>query len=72
MSAAGWKFVWIGPEVCDQGDLAVVGELEEAQTWLRAFWPGDLDPAGCALAFADDALHGQGPVVGEASTLNLT
>ena len=66
MSAAGRKFVWLGPEVGDQGDLAVVGEIEEAQAGLGAFWPGELDPAGCALAFADDSLHGEVPVVGEA------
>jgi hypothetical protein len=66
MSAAGWKFVGIGPEVGDQGDLAVVGEIEEAQAGLGAFWPGELGPAGCVLAFADDPLHGEVPVVGEA------
>src|SRR6476660_9560859 len=66
MSAAGRKCVWLGPEVGDQGDLAVVGEIEEAQAGLAASWPGDLDPAGCALAFADDSLHGEVPVVREA------
>jgi hypothetical protein len=30
MSAVGRKLVWLGPEVGDQGDLAVVGEIEEA------------------------------------------
>ena len=59
MSAAGWNFVWLGPEVGDQDDLAVVGEIEEAQAGLGAFWPGELDPAGCALAFADYPLHGE-------------
>src|SRR3984885_11547807 len=64
MSAAGWKFIWIGPEVGDQSDLAVVGEIEEAQAGLGAFWPGELGPAGCVLAFADDPLHGEVPDVG--------
>ena len=46
MSAAGWKLVWLGPEVGDQGDLAVFVELEEAQAGLRALLPGERDPAG--------------------------
>jgi hypothetical protein len=66
MSAAGWEFVWLGPEVGDHGDLAVVGEIEEAQAGLGAFWPSELDPAGCVPAFADDSLHGEVPVVTEA------
>ena len=66
MSAAGWKLAWLGPEVGDQGDLAVVGEMEEAQAGLGAFWPGELDPAGRAPAFADYPLHGEVPVAGEA------
>ena len=66
MSAAGRKLVRVGPEVRDQGDPAVVGEIEEAQAGLRAFWPGELDPAGGVPAFADDPLHGDVPVVGEA------
>src|ERR1700750_1466282 len=66
MSAASWKFVVIGPEVGDQGDLAVVGEVEDARAGLGAFWPGELDPAGCVLASADDPLHGEVPVVAEA------
>ena len=66
MGAAGWEFVWLGPEVGDPGDLAVVGEIEEAQAGLGAFWPGELGPARCVLAFADDPLHGEVPVVGEA------
>ena len=66
MSAAGWKFVGIGPEVGDQGDLAVAGEFEEAQAGLGAFWPGELDPAGCVLTLGDDPLHRNVPVIGEA------
>jgi hypothetical protein len=66
MSAAGWTFIWLGPEASDHGDLAVVGEIKEAQAGLGASWPGELGPAGCALAFAGDPLHDEVPVVGEA------
>ena len=66
MSAAGWKLVWLGPEVGDQGDLAVFVELEEAQAGLRALLPGELDPAGRVLALGDDLLHRDVPVIGEA------
>jgi hypothetical protein len=29
MSTAGWKLAWLGKEVSDQGDLAVVGEIKK-------------------------------------------
>ena len=58
--------VGVGPEVGDLGDLAVVGEIEEAQARLGALRPGELDPAGGVPAFAGDPLHGEVPVVGEA------
>jgi AAA+ ATPase superfamily predicted ATPase len=64
--AAGGKVVRVGPEVGDPGDPAVAGQLEEAQARLCSFRAGELDPAGRVLAFADDPLHGEVPVVGEA------
>ena len=66
MSAAGWKFIILGPEVGDHGDLAVVGEIEEAEAGLGTVGPGGLDPASCALAFTHDSLHSEVPVVRKA------
>src|SRR5512135_1545578 len=66
MGTACWELVWLGPEVGDQGDLAVVFELKEAQAGLRALLPGELDPAGRVLTLGDDPLHGEVPVTGEA------
>lgn len=57
MSTAGWKLAWLGPEVGDRGDLAVVSEIKEAQAGLRALLPGELDPAACVLTLADDPRH---------------
>jgi hypothetical protein len=45
------EFVWLGPEVGDLGDLAVVGEIEEGQTWgkkLRLRLRTGRTSAGCA------------------------
>src|SRR5260370_5550491 len=66
MGAAIWQLVRIGPEVGDQGDLAVVSEIKEAQAGLRALRPGELDPAGGVPALTDDPLYGDVPVVREA------
>jgi hypothetical protein len=71
MSAAGWKLVWVGPEVGNPGDPAIVSEFEKAQAGLCALVAGELDPAGGVLTLADDPLHRDVPVIGEASTLNL-
>jgi hypothetical protein len=57
MSTASWKLVCLGPEVGDLGDLVIVAEIKEAQAGLRAFLPGDLDPAGGVLTLADDPVH---------------
>jgi hypothetical protein len=37
VGAAGGEVVGAGPEVGDRGDLAVGGEIEEAQAGLGAF-----------------------------------
>src|SRR5580704_14954178 len=66
MSTAVGQVVGVGPEVGDLGDLAVVCEVKEAQAGLRALLAGELDPAGGVLAFADDPLHGDVPVIREA------
>src|SRR6516162_7659318 len=66
MGTAGWKLVRFGPEVNDPGDLAFVVEIKEAQAGLPALWPGELDPAGRVLTLADDPLHRDVPVIGEA------
>src|SRR5215468_133880 len=66
VSTAGWKLIRVGPEVGDLGNPAIVAEFKEAQTGLSALWPGELDPAGGVLAFADDPLYRDVPVIGEA------
>lgn len=66
MSAAGWKLVWIAPEVGDPGDPAIVSKIKEAQAGLRALSPGELDPAGGVEVLADNLPHRDVPVIGEA------
>jgi hypothetical protein len=66
MRAASWEFVWLGPEIGDLGNLAMVAKVEEAQTRLGARWPGELDPAGGVLTLADDPLYHDVPVIRKA------
>src|SRR5580704_5920784 len=66
MSTTSWKFVCLGKEVGDQGDLAVVCEIKEAQAGIGALRYGDFDPAGCMLPLANDPLHRDVPLIGEA------